>query len=109
MKKRLLVSVDITAWRGQLDLLTYDTAQGELPAPHPLHQPHPKQGKQEVSEGGESSQPDGQPVVPHSRHLQDGGAVVPVGRGDKKKRISSSSQIIHSYARWLINITESKG
>lgn len=65
--------------------ITYDTAQGELPAPHPLHQPHSQQGKQEVSEGGEPSQPDRQPVVSNSWHLQDCGAVVPVGHKDRKK------------------------
>lgn len=59
--------------------LTDDAAQSELPASHSLHQPHSQQGKQEVSQGGESSQPDRQPVIPHSRHLQDGGAVVPSG------------------------------
>lgn len=58
--------------------LTYDAAQCELPAAHSLHQPHSQQGKQEVGEGGESGEPDRQPVIPHSWHLQDGGAVVPM-------------------------------
>lgn len=91
------MSVDVTAGRGQLDLLTYDAAQGELPAPHSLHQPHSQQGEQEVGEGGESGQPDGQPVVPHSRHLQDGGAVVPVGHrgGRKKQSVPVAKSSIH--------------
>lgn len=66
--------VGILAWV----CFTYDAAQGELPAAHSLHQPNSQQRKQEVAEGGEPGQPDRQPVIPHSRHLQDGGAVVPV-------------------------------
>lgn len=71
-------------WMIFLKWLAYDAAQGELPAPHSLHQPHAQQGEQEVGEGGESGQPDRQPVVPHPRHLQDGGAVVPVGTQRQK-------------------------
>lgn len=58
---------------------THDASQGELPASHPLHQPHAQQGEQEVGQCGQSSQPDRQPVIPHSRHLEDGGAVIPGG------------------------------
>ncbi len=81
--------MDVTTWRGHFEWLTYDAAQGELPPPHSLHQPHAQQGKQEVGEGGESGQPDRQPVVPHSWHLQDGGAVVPVRHKDRRKWMSS--------------------
>lgn len=65
--------------------LTCNAAQSELPAAHPLHKPHPQEGEQEVGEGGEPCQPDRQPVVTHSRHLQDGGAVVPEETVKKKK------------------------
>lgn len=66
--------------------LTRDAAQGEPPPAHSLHQPHSQQSEQEVGEGGKSRQPDGQPVIPHARHLQDGGAVVPASHTEKQSR-----------------------
>lgn len=59
---------------------TDDAAQSELPASHPLYQPHPQQGEQEVGQRGQSGQPDRQPVVADARHLEDGGAVIPSGQ-----------------------------
>ena len=60
--------------------LTHQAAQGQLPAAHTLHQPHPQQREQEVGERRQPGQPDGHPVVTDTGHLEDGGAVVPGGR-----------------------------
>lgn len=78
-----VAGLDYTRYRDNTaaDWRTKKAAEGQLPAAQSVHQPHAQQGKHKVAAGGGSSQPDGLFIIPDSRHLQNGGAVVPGERG----------------------------
>lgn len=57
--------------------LTKDASQRKSASAHPFNQPNAQQSKQEICERCYSHQPDGQLVITYSRHLQNGGTVVP--------------------------------
>lgn len=59
---------------------TCQTAKGELPAAHLLHEPDSHQCENEIGERCNGSQPYCKSVIFHAGHLQDGCAVVPASK-----------------------------
>lgn len=72
--------------------LTKDASQRKSASAHPFNQPNAQQSKQKICERCYSHQPDGQLVILYSRHLQNGGAVVPKYRVQRKHKLPGAFQ-----------------
>lgn len=71
---------------------TCQTAKGKLPATHFLNEPDSHECENEVGESCHGSQPYCKPVIFHTRHLQDGGTVVPVSKEHNDCRLQLAIQ-----------------
>lgn len=79
---------------------TEKASQGQLPAAHPLHEPHSHQGEGKVGPGGRSGQPDGLLDIANARHLQNGRTVVPESKKEEVKAKMYPHRLVFLMTRW---------